>query len=86
MDAAVTTTRSRQSRMKAVAAARATVGRSRRQRANEGWGAATEEERRAAVGRDESLGVWTSIEWAETPSAGGALTARLRESVSGLDL
>ena len=35
--------------------------------ANEGWGATTEEERRAAVGRGESLGVRTSTEWAETP-------------------
>jgi hypothetical protein len=29
----------------------------------EGWGAATEGERRAAVGRGESPGVRTSTEW-----------------------
>jgi hypothetical protein len=53
----------RRSRTKAVAAATAAVRRSRRREAMEGWGAATEGERRAAVGRGESPGVRTSTEW-----------------------
>ena len=38
------------------------------------------------MGRGESLVVQTSTEWSETPSAGGALTAGLGKSGSGLDL
>jgi hypothetical protein len=37
------------------------------------------------VGHGESPGVWTSIEWAEKPSAGSALTAGPGESGSGLE-
>jgi hypothetical protein len=58
-DAAVTTVRGERSRTKVVVVARTTV-RSRRRGANEGWGVAMEEERRAAVGCGESPGVWTS--------------------------
>jgi hypothetical protein len=48
------------------------------QEAVEGWGAATEGERRAAVGRGESLGVRTSTEWGgDAIAAGDALAARL---------
>jgi hypothetical protein len=83
-NAAVTTVRGRQSRMKAVAASRATV-RSRRREAIEGWVAATEEERRAVVSHGKSLGVRTSTKWVETPSTSGALTAGLGESGRGLD-
>ena len=62
-DVAVTTVRGERSRTKVVAVARATVRRSRRRGTNEGRGVATEEERRAAVGRSESSGIQTSIEW-----------------------
>jgi hypothetical protein len=61
-DAAVTTVMGGQSRTKAVAATTA-VRRIRRREAVEGWGAATEGERRAAVGHGESPGVRTSTEW-----------------------
>jgi hypothetical protein len=62
-DAAVTTVMGGRSRTKAVAAATTAVRRSRRREAVEGWGAATEGERRAVVGRGESSGVRTSTEW-----------------------
>jgi hypothetical protein len=43
---------------------------------NEGWGATTEEERRAAVGRGELLGVQTSTKWAEMPLGGWCFDCR----------
>ena len=47
--------------------------------ANEGWGATTEEERRAAVGRNESSGVRTSIEWGEDAIGGLCFDCRTLE-------
>lgn len=44
------------------------------------------EERRAAVGRDESQGSEPRLSGPETPSASGALTTGLGQSGGGLDL
>jgi hypothetical protein len=73
-DAAVMTMRGGWSKMKAMAAARATVRRSRG-RANEGWHAAMEEERRVRCDAVSRRGSRPRLSGAEMPSTSGALTA-----------